>query len=176
MRDDDGEAHEFCRHVRPRLVGALGLMCDNVDTAEELAQEALVRVWLNWGTVRDLGEPSATAWTFRVAINLAHSWWRRKMIERRVLAKIAGQVVEAQTGPDPADSVTVRRAVIGLPRRQRTALVLRYYADLPVAHVAEAMGCAPGTVKALTSQAIASLQSTLGPRLVQEVPHGPQHR
>jgi RNA polymerase sigma factor (sigma-70 family) len=48
--------------------------------------------------------------------------------------------------------------VAALPRRQRAALVLRYFSDLSVDRTAEVLGCAPGTVKSLTSQAIASLR------------------
>jgi RNA polymerase sigma factor (sigma-70 family) len=52
--------------------------------------------------------------------------------------------------------------VARLPRRQRAALVLRYFADLPVADVADLMGCSQGTVKALTHQAIAALRARGG--------------
>ncbi|MDP3711673.1 MAG: sigma factor-like helix-turn-helix DNA-binding protein [Mycobacteriales bacterium] len=56
-------------------------------------------------------------------------------------------------------ALAVRRAVAALPLRQRTALVYRYYSDLSVEQTAEAMGRATGTVKSLTSQAIASLRA-----------------
>jgi RNA polymerase sigma-70 factor, ECF subfamily len=51
--------------------------------------------------------------------------------------------------------------VAALPRRQRTALVLRYYADLSVRDVAAAMECPEGTVKTLTHKAVVSLRQTL---------------
>ena len=57
-----------------------------------------------------------------------------------------------------------------LPLRQRTALVLRYYSDLSVQETADVMGCAPGTVKSLTSQALAALRQTAG-----LVDHSPLH-
>jgi len=69
---------------------------------------------------------------------------------------------EAVAPDDHADRLAVRAAVAGLPDRQRAALVLRYFADLSLADTAEAMGCAPGTVKALTHQALAGLRSRLG--------------
>jgi RNA polymerase sigma factor (sigma-70 family) len=90
---------------------------------------------------------------YRVAINLTNSWLRRRMAERRARARLGARAAGAHLDPDPADAVAIRRAVAALPRRQRTALVLRYYADLPVAEVAALMGCAPGTVKSLTSKA-----------------------
>jgi RNA polymerase sigma factor (sigma-70 family) len=59
---------------------------------------------------------------------------------------------------DVTDALAVRAAVAALPPRQRAAVVLRYFADLSVDQTAAVLGCAPGTVKSLTSQAIASLR------------------
>jgi len=55
----------------------------------------------------------------------------------------------------------IRSAVASLPRRQRTALILRYYVDLPVREVALVMECPEGTVKTLTSKAVESLRQSL---------------
>jgi RNA polymerase sigma-70 factor (ECF subfamily) len=162
----------FCDRVRSRLVGTLSLLCGDGDAAEELAQETLARVWLGWSRVRALGEPLATVWTYRVAINLANSWLRRRMAERRARARLAVGAAGAHLDPDPADAVAVRRVVAALPRRQRTAVVLRYYADLPVAEVAALMGCAPGTVKSLTSKALTALRRVQGVQVVEEVADG----
>lgn len=162
MDDDPTGVIGFCHRVRPRLVGTLSLICGDGDTAEELAQETLARVWRHWSRVRELGEPLATAWTYRVAINLTNSWLRRRVAERRARARLGAQAAGAHIDPDPADAVAIRRAVAALPRRQRTALVLRYYADLPVAEVAALMGCAPGTVKSLTSKALTALRKVEG--------------
>jgi RNA polymerase sigma-70 factor (sigma-E family) len=171
--DDPTGVIGFCHRVRPRLVGTLSLLCGDGDTAEELAQETLARVWLRWARVRELDEPLALAWTYRVAVNLANSWLRRRMAERRAHARLSGRVASAHIDPDPADAVTIRRAVAALPRRQRTALVLRYYADLPVAEVAALMGCAPGTVKSLTSKALAAVRRVEGMQVAEEVTDGP---
>jgi RNA polymerase sigma-70 factor (ECF subfamily) len=171
--DDPTGVVGFCQRVRPRLVGTLSLLCGDGDAAEELAQETLARVWLRWSRVRELDEPLATAWTYRVAINLANSWLRRRVAERRARARLAGRGAGAHLDPDPADAVAVRQAVAALPRRQRTALVLRYYADLPVAEVAALMGCAPGTVKSLTSKALAAVRRAEGMQVAEEVTDGP---
>jgi RNA polymerase sigma-70 factor (sigma-E family) len=171
--DDPTGVIGFCHRVRPRLVGTLSLLCGDGDAAEELAQETLARVWLRWSRVRELGEPSATAWTYRVAINLANSWLRRRIAERRVHARLAAGATGAHIDPDPADAVAIRRAVAALPRRQRTALVLRYYADLSVAEVAALMGCAPGTVKSLTSKALTAVRRVEGMHVAEEVTDGP---
>jgi RNA polymerase sigma factor (sigma-70 family) len=163
----------FCHRVRPRLVGTLSLLCGDGDTAEELAQETLARVWLRWSRVHELDEPLAIAWTCRVAVNLANSWLRRRIAERRARARLAARATDAHVDPDPADAVAIRRAVAALPRRRRTALVLRYYADLPVSEVAALMGGAPGTVKSLTSKALTALRRVEGMQVVEEVVDGP---
>jgi RNA polymerase sigma factor (sigma-70 family) len=66
------------------------------------------------------------------------------------------------------DAMAVREAVAALPDRQRAAVVLRYLADLPVAAVAEALDCAPGTVRSLTSQGIERLRRDFEIDLVNE--------
>jgi RNA polymerase sigma-70 factor (sigma-E family) len=150
---------DFCRREHPRLVGALTLHCGDAHVAAELAQEALARACDRWEQVRGMDAPGA--WVHRVALNLASSWFRRRAAERRAAARVAAGQVE-DLGPDRADVLAVRAALAGLPPRQRTALVLRYYSDLSVEQTAGAMGCAPGTVKSLTSQALAALRERAG--------------
>jgi RNA polymerase sigma-70 factor (ECF subfamily) len=147
------DASDFCRELHPRLVGALALHCGDRDVAQELAQETFARVWERWSSVRTMDSPEA--WAFRVGFNLAASRFRRAAAERRARARFGPP---AEHVPDTADALAVRAAVGALPPRQRAAIVLRYFADLPVAQAAEVLGCAPGTVKSLTSQAIATLR------------------
>ena len=143
----------FCSEVRAGLVGALALYCGDRAVAEELAQEALVRTWERWERIE-----SPRAFTYHVAFNLARSSLRRRGAERRAKARLrshAGTVADLQ---DSATAVAVQQAVRALPERQRRAIVARFYADMSVADASVAMGCAQGTVKALTSQAIANLR------------------
>ena len=99
--------------------------------------------------------PRPESWAFRTAFNLANSRWRRGRIERRAHAQLAAN--ESTIPTDVAD-LQIRRAVAGLPARQREVVVLRFFLDQSVADTAAAMECAEGTVKALTHQAIASLR------------------
>jgi RNA polymerase sigma-70 factor (sigma-E family) len=159
MRDSErSDAIAFCERVRPKLVGALTLYCGDVATAEEHAHEALIRVWQNWAGVRTMNSPEA--WVMRVAINGANSLWRRRMAERRALARVAGRraAYAAPTGGD-ADAVALRRAVAALPRRQRMVVVLRFYLDLSVEETALWMDCTTGTVKVHTHRALAALRT-----------------
>lgn len=156
MPADDDELHRFCEQVRPRLVGSLSLQCADRGVAEELAQETLARVWERWAHVRELDSPEG--WAYRVAMNLASSWFRRRAAERRAYRR-QQPPPEAAATADGAASVALRQAVAALPRRRRTAVVLRYYLDLSVADSAAVMGCAPGTVKALVAQGLAALRA-----------------
>ena len=142
---------EFCADVRGRLVAALVLYTGDRHLAEELAQEALARAWERWDTVGSMASPEG--WTFRTARNLAVSRWRRRAIERRARQSVAPVVVA------PAEGVAIRDAVSALPERQRATLVARFYLGLSVAEAADHLGCAEGTVKAATSQALERLRS-----------------
>ena len=163
----DAELVGFCRRVYPSLVGGLTLHCRDQGVAEEVAQETLVRVWERWSTVRLAASPEAWAW--RVAVNLVSSRFRRRAAERRAYARLDRRSVAGDAASDQADGLAVRTAVAALPERQRVALVLRYYADLPVADVAAVLRCAPGTVKSLTHKAVASLRRRLDDETIMEV-------
>jgi RNA polymerase sigma-70 factor (sigma-E family) len=152
------ECEDFLRALHPRLVGGLTLHCEDPALAEELAQETLARAWARWPEVRV--HPAPQAWAWRVALNLTSSWFRRRAAERRAIARIGPSPPAAPTA-DAADRLAVRAAVAGLPTRQRAVLVLRYFDDLSVADAATALGCAQGTVKSLTHQAIAALRDRL---------------
>jgi RNA polymerase sigma factor (sigma-70 family) len=108
--------------------------------------------------VRDPG--GFHAYLRRTIVNLTRSHHRRRAIERRYL--------ERQTGPAPIDPPDIsakealRAALMTLPARQRTAVVLRYYENLSEAETASLMGCRPAAVKSLVSRATSGLRTTLG--------------
>ena len=164
----ESELVAFCTLEHPRLVGALSLYCGDRGVAEELAQDALARAVKDWRKVRTLEAPGA--WTHRVAMNLANSYFRRRVAEARADRRLQIEHRREQVASlDPADAVTIRTAVASLPRRQRSVLILRYYLDLPVREVAAAMECPEGTVKTLTRKAISSLRNRLSVGDLQEV-------
>jgi RNA polymerase sigma factor (sigma-70 family) len=150
----------FCRREHPRLVGTLSLYCGSVFLAEELAQEALARVCRDWGRVRRMDHPGAFAQ--RVAINLANSQFRRRAAERRARQRLEAFARQREHTPDETSAITIRAAVAALPRRQRTALVLRYFCDLPFAEVARLMESPEPTVKSLARRAVQRLQAEAG--------------
>ena len=135
----------------------LGLYCGDRDLAEELVQEALARLCVHWSRLPS--EADAARWLTRVSFNLAKSSFRTRAARRRIMERFGGSLVPDVAGHDEGTSaLAVRAAVAGLPERQRRVIVLRYFCDLPVADVAELMGCPEGTVKSLTSGAVAGLR------------------
>jgi RNA polymerase sigma factor (sigma-70 family) len=150
---DEVEKADFCAQIGPRLVGALSLYCGDRGVAEDLAQEAFVRLIERWDRLEITS--SREAWTYRVAFNLARSSFRRLAIERRARAR---QPAPPRL-PDEAEAVAVRTAVWDLPPRQRAVIVARFYIGLDVTETARALGCRPGTVKAHTFKAIQNLRT-----------------
>lgn len=148
LRDFDA----FCRHMHGGLVGSMTLYCGDPVEAEDFAQEALARAYRDWQKVSQMASPEA--WVHRTAMNVAHSWYRRRRPDPQ-------PTVEPGAVPTE-EALELRAAVRRLPRRQRQVIVLRFYLDWSVAATAEALAIAPGTVRASTAQAVKSLQATLG--------------
>jgi RNA polymerase sigma factor (sigma-70 family) len=138
------------------VFSALALYCASTELAEDLTQETLLRVWKHWPSVSEMQRPDR--WALRVAFNLAKSRWRRRRIERAI---DTARTAEQPLNMDPTDVIVVRAAVAMLPPRQRAAVVVRYFNDLSVADAAMVLGCAEGTVRALTHQAVANLRVSL---------------
>jgi RNA polymerase sigma factor (sigma-70 family) len=150
------DLNTFCHQQYPQLLGMLGLYCGDRDLAEELTQETLARVCRHWSRVGAMDNPER--WVVRVAFNLAKSAFRSRSARQRVLDRYGPSLGKDVDAGAVDDVLAVRAAVARLPERQRRALLLRYFADLPVAEVASLMECPEGTVKTLTFQAIAALR------------------
>lgn len=155
---DDVELTRFIRDEHPRIVRMLSLYCGDRELAADLAQEALARACRDWSKVSSLESPGA--WVRRVAINLANSAARRRKVHSKAQDLLTREERQPPDGPDVASAVAVRAALAALPPRARMAIVLRYFADLSVADSAAAMGCAEGTVKALTFEGINLLRQS----------------
>ena len=150
------EFRTFFAEEYPIVVRALRLAISDAGNAEELAQEAFARAWSRWRIVSVMERP--VAWVYVVALNVERRRWRRQR------DRPDGPTV-ALSEPDVAvgvvESIHVRDAIHDLPARQRTAIALRYLADLQIRDVAIAMGCAEGTVKATLHQALRALRVEL---------------
>lgn len=136
------------------------LLTSDPDQAEDIVADAFAKVYVPWrdGKVRDVG-----AYLRRAVANEAKSKLRRRYLERREAAKRHGDDRGVRTVDEgAADHDAVWRAIQRLPERQRHAVVLRYYEDLPEVQAAEILGCSVGTVKSQTSRALDRLQQLLG--------------
>jgi RNA polymerase sigma-70 factor (ECF subfamily) len=154
---DDTEIRAFLRDGYSRLVGAVALVTGSLVAAEDAVQEAVVRAWERI----DRGEriEKLEGWVATVAFNLSRSGLRRLNAERRARARMgagAGHVA----GPS-SDRLDVARALAALPRRQREAVVLRYFLELSTAEVARTMGTSEGTVKSQLARARGHLAQAL---------------
>jgi len=128
-------------------------------------QEALARAWER----SDRGEriDSLKAWVMVVSLNLTRSGLRRLRAERRARQRIAPDVTRVDL--EAGERVDLQRALSGLPRRHREAIVLRYYLDLDVREIAFALHVPEGTVKSDLYRARTSLARALGDHDLEEV-------
>jgi RNA polymerase sigma factor (sigma-70 family) len=159
MRIDDATIHDFLHTAYPRLVAAVALIGGSRASAEDAVQEALVRAWERSDRGEDI--TSLPAWVAAVALNLARSGLRRRLTERRARPTLASP----QRSDPTAESdgrIDLARALSELPRRQRQAVVLRYYLQFDTREMAEVMGVHEGTVKSTLAKAREVLAGTLG--------------
>jgi RNA polymerase sigma-70 factor (sigma-E family) len=128
--------------------------------AEDLTQTALADAYRHWGKVTAARAPEA--YVRRMLVNAHLSWRRRRWTTERpsVLDEASGGLLS-----DPGDVIAardqMRGLLAGLAPRARTVLVLRYYADLDDAAIAEAMGVGESSVRATASRALTSLRGVV---------------
>jgi RNA polymerase sigma-70 factor (sigma-E family) len=149
-------------------------MTDNAKDAEDLVQETLLKVARRWSWVRSMDHPAAYA--RRVLINLVLDDADRRARQRTELQPHEGAAELADDNAARAlrevdDRAEFRWALAQLPARQRAVLVLRYWSDLPVAEVADILGCTEGTVTSTASRAAARLAEILAHAKPSATPH-----
>lgn len=156
---DEAAFREFVAAARPRLVRTAYLLCGDPHEAHDLVQVTLMRVHRRWRSIERTDLPQAYA--RQVLVNLAASFWRR-----RLRAPLVALTALGDRGlPDPtvafADRAELWEAVMALPPRTRAVLVLRYFEDLSEADTAAALQCSVGSVKSQASRGIARLRAVL---------------
>lgn len=155
----DARLTDYVRGQWPALVRYATALCGNPTEAEELVQSALVRVALRWPFVRDKDNPDG--YVRRAIVNGYLTTWRR-VRSRELPVADPPDIATAPDGTAGVDDVmTVRRALAGLPPRQRAVLVLRYLEDRSEQETAELLGCSIGTVKSQAAKALAKLRGAL---------------
>ena len=151
----DDVLRDFCDWAASRqqqLLRAAFLLTGDRQLAEDLLQEAFIKVAVRW---RKVGRENPDAYVRRILYRDNISWWRRR---REV------PVETVSDGPLPSDPdavervLVVRSALNALTAKQRAVVVLRYFDDLTEREAAQVLGVTVGTVKSQTSAALARLR------------------
>ena len=139
------------------LLGLAALLLDDTASCEDVVQEAFIRVHSARSRVR---EPEKTlAYLRQTVVNLSRSALRRRILGLKLLSKPMPDMASAEEGAyEQLERDQLIRSMRGLQRRQREVLVLRYFADMTEAQVAETLGISIGSVKAYGSRGIAALR------------------
>lgn len=162
-RDADAFRTLVARHVRPLHRIAYRMIGDAAE-AEDLAQEALLRLWRDAGSWQ-AGHAGVGAWLNRVVVNLCLDRLRRRRFhsdaevpERIDTSPLASEVMDASR----LRAATVA-AIAALPDRQRAAIVLTYYEEVSNMAAAEAMDMHIKAFESLLLRARAALRTALMP-------------
>ena len=142
----------------PRVVNALTLLTGDQQVAIDAASEAFVRALAKWSRVSQMDRPGG--WLYKVALNDARKRLRRAARDRSTAPELDWTALAYQ--PSEPD-VQLWAAVSRLPDRTRTAVVLRYVADLTEPAIAAALGVKRGTVATMLRRAHLALADDLGP-------------
>jgi RNA polymerase sigma-70 factor (sigma-E family) len=155
---DEAVTRLFRAHYRT-LVRLAALLTGDPGRAEELAQDAYVELHVRWRQLRDTDK--ALAYLRQSVVNRSRSTLRHRQVSQRY----------AQSQPPPPavpsaehgalellEHAGMLEALRALPRRQREALILRYYLDLSEAEIAEAMGVSRGAVKSHSARGLSALR------------------
>lgn len=140
------------------LLRSTYLLTGDLHRAEDLVQEAMVKVALRWNRLRE-GHP--TAYARRVIAHDHISLWRKRGQE----IPVADPADDAVVSSDPETVLVVRRALDRLTPAQRAVVVLRHFDDLTERETADALGVSIGTVKSQNAVALARLR-TAAPELL----------
>lgn len=141
------------------------LLTGNRSDAEDLLQTALAKTYLAWPRIRE--RHALDAYVRRTMVNTRTSWWRR---DRHLTSATHDEHLAAMPAPgrDPIADADLHDALWSalnrLPRRQRAAVVLRYYEELSEAETAAALGVSVGTVKSTVARGLAKLREDAGLR------------
>jgi RNA polymerase sigma-70 factor (ECF subfamily) len=149
-------------HELDRAYRLAGFILGDAREAEDATQDALLRAWRQRRSLRQLG--SAQAWFDRILVNVCRDRLRRRRPSVR-WADVDEAVPSAAA--DPFASLLARDAVLRalstLPPEQRIALILRFWADLPIDAVADRLGVPAGTAKSRLHYAVQALRIAMGP-------------
>jgi RNA polymerase sigma-70 factor, ECF subfamily len=150
---------EFFEDEHERLFKALYFVTGNRQDAEELMQDAFMKLWERWDQIDRIADP--TGYLFRVALNGFRMRRRRAATALRRVTPVVDErdlFVEAEMRAD------VQRLLLGLTVRQRAALLLVDLLGYPSEQAARVLRVRPSTVRALATQGRRALRAKEGAR------------
>jgi|SRR4051812_28135678 len=156
----DEEFHEFVRSRLPALRRAAYLLCGDWTRGDDIVQRALTDVFVRWRRISRADNIDAyvrTVLVHRFVDERRRGWASRVWLTDRLPDRAAEDV----TLQGVAAGLDLHGALARLPERQRAVLVLRFYYDMSVEQTADALRCAPGTVKSQTSAALSTMRRLL---------------
>jgi RNA polymerase sigma-70 factor (ECF subfamily) len=136
------------------------------DDAEDAAQEALMRAWRAWPSLRE--SASTRAWLMQITVNVCRSWRTRGQGLRLNAEDRLDAVAEQQSALDVAigasehiDALDLRRCLRDLPEDMRTVIALRFYAGMDSTEIGELLGEPATTVRGRLRRALLRLRELL---------------
>jgi RNA polymerase sigma-70 factor (sigma-E family) len=144
------------------LVRLARIFCDDRNAAEDLVQEAFIRLHRSAGSIRDRGR--APAFLRSIVINLARDHNRRGLMSlrhRSSMPKPEHDPGFEELAVDNQGDRAVLDAVRALPERQRACVMLRFYMELSESETAETLGISKSSVKTHCRRALAALESAV---------------
>jgi RNA polymerase sigma-70 factor (sigma-E family) len=151
---DEEEYAAWASACQQRLLRSAYLLTGDLGRAEDLVQDALVKVALRWPRLQP-GNP--TAYAHRIITRDNVSWWRRHRRESLVDSPVDSISDDEVTASD--ERQVVLKALGRLTPAQRKVLVLRHFDDLSERDVADVLGVSVGTVKSQNAAALARLRT-----------------
>lgn len=150
---DESGFTEWANGAQRPLLRAAVLLTGDLHTAEDLVQEALVKVAMRWSR---LAHENPTAYARTVIVRDNISRWRRRRGRREIELTIETEASEVSS--DPETAMVVRKALDRLTPKQRAVVILRHFEDLSIDEVAGILRIGVGTVKSQNAAALARLR------------------
>jgi len=159
MADIDERFAAYVRNRGEHHLRVAVLLTGDWHAAEDLVQTSLAKLYQAWPRLR--ADVDLDAYLRRIIVNTQRSWWRARWRRETPTSELP-ETVSEDFADGRALAAQIRQALQALPRQQRAVLVLRYYADLPEAEVADLLGCSLGTVKTHSHRGLRALRESLG--------------
>lgn len=162
-RQQDRQAQqELYARTSDRIYGLLLRMTRNQDDAFDLTQETYLRVFRSIHQFE--GTASITTWIYRVAVNEAQQFLRRKKRHERALSEQEQAVASETTDEHQLERLDLEDALAKLPEAERTLILLRYFEGLSYGEMAEVLEKPSGTIASGLNRAREMLRQYLAPK------------